>query len=133
MPEIKQALSSKLIWALAGMTLGAGQELVRIVSLELRKFSNADSRPGEGRIAGIQPAYRATRPAWPQIHAATTSAPQGVPALSNFTPGFSARFPFPGPHRRDRISHPSYLSPRLAESSFPAAARAPASFPIAVG
>jgi hypothetical protein len=116
MPEIKQALSSKLIWALAGMPFGAGQELVRVVSLELRKFSNADSRP-----------------AWPQIHAATTSAPQGVLALSNFTPGFSARCPFPRPHRRDRISHPSYLSPRLAESSFPAAARAPASFPIAVG
>jgi hypothetical protein len=60
MPEIKQALSSKLIWALAGMPFGAGQELVRVVSLELRKFSNADSRPGEGRIAGIQPAYQAT-------------------------------------------------------------------------
>ena len=40
MSEMKEALSSKFMWALAGKVLSAGHELVRIASLELKKLSN---------------------------------------------------------------------------------------------
>jgi hypothetical protein len=40
-------------------------------------------QPGERRIAAIQPTYRANRPAWPHIHAATNRALQAIHAFDS--------------------------------------------------